>query len=115
MGYSLEDAIDDPDVTVIIGEQVREPSMLYSGPDGYQKLFKEIRERDGECQNCEQTENLHAHHLIPRDAFEDEHDSHFEANLVTLCGSCHIYFESRALHKQCDDLGIPIPRPPANH
>ena len=47
-----------------------------------------VKERDGCCQKCQSTEDLHAHHLIPRALMPQHYD--VDANGITLCQSCHI-------------------------
>ena len=49
---------------------------------------KRVKERDGCCQKCQSTEDLHAHHLIPRALMPQYYD--VDANGITLCKSCHI-------------------------
>ena len=47
-----------------------------------------VKERDGCCQKCQSTEDLHAHHLIPKSLMPQYYD--VDANGITLCQSCHI-------------------------
>lgn len=46
---------------------------------------KRIRERDGGCVECNATEDLTVHHIIPL----SDGGTHHESNLVTLCLDCH--------------------------
>lgn len=47
-------------------------------------------ERDGyTCQRCAKTSNLDVHHIRPRKSFDDPSESHYLANLVTVCRRCH--------------------------
>ena len=49
---------------------------------------KRVKERDGCCQKCSSTENLHAHHLIPKALFPQ--NAYVVSNDITLCKDCHI-------------------------
>ncbi len=52
----------------------------------WQKTRRVIRERDGECAECGQKENLTVHHVID---LEDGGRPLDPTNLVTLCRPCH--------------------------
>jgi len=49
---------------------------------------KRVKERDGCCQKCSSTEDLHAHHLIPKALMPQ--NAYVVANGITLCKDCHI-------------------------
>jgi len=68
----------------------------WSFEQGFTKASEKTKKWDGECRICGSTEeklsedrNLVSHHIIPRRAFDKEEKSHFPANLITLCDSCH--------------------------
>lgn len=46
---------------------------------------KRIKQRDGGCVECNATEDLTVHHIIPL----SDGGTHHESNLVTLCLDCH--------------------------
>ncbi len=46
-----------------------------------------IRERDGCCQKCGTTDDLHAHHIIPKKLMPNL--ALVDANGVALCHTCH--------------------------
>lgn len=51
-----------------------------------------IRKRDGKCQWCGKTDNLHAHHIVARGGGSVKEWSKYEWNNgVTLCWHCHFY------------------------
>lgn len=55
-------------------------------PELYEKLCNQVLQRDGwRCQACGATSNLEIHHKEFRS--QSGHDS--EANLITLCATCH--------------------------
>jgi len=58
------------------------------------KFREQIKERDGhKCTRCGNTENLHAHHIVP---WKVSVDLRFEpSNLTTLCESCHAVVEPK--------------------
>jgi 5-methylcytosine-specific restriction endonuclease McrA len=54
--------------------------------EAYQKLCREILERDGwRCQGCGATQRLQVHHKQFRSHSGDDS----EENLITLCDRCH--------------------------
>jgi len=56
-----------------------------------QELRQEVRKRDDhECKFCEDTENLHTHHIVPRSAGGSDK----KENLMTVCASCHSKIEN---------------------
>lgn len=55
---------------------------------------KEIIKRDNyKCTRCENTENLHVHHIVPWK--ESEELRHEPSNVITLCGKCHAIVEPK--------------------
>jgi len=56
-----------------------------------QELRQKVRERDNhKCRFCEDEENLHTHHIIPRKASGSDK----QENLMTVCASCHKRIET---------------------
>ena len=60
----------------------------YRGPH-WQKIKRQIRERDSRCVDCGATKGLHVHHITPYRMFNDETQANHPSNLETLCGRCH--------------------------
>lgn len=60
---------------------------------GWKKLSEKVRARDDfTCQNCgimETDKAFHVHHKIPFKQFVNRYDANKEANLITLCPTCH--------------------------
>jgi len=55
-------------------------------PENYQKLHRQILERDSwRCQNCGSMHNLQVHHFQTRSRAGSDH----ERNLITYCVYCH--------------------------
>ena len=55
-------------------------------PEAYQRLLQEVLARDNwRCQLCGSRQNLQVHHQ----AFRSQSGDDLEANLITLCASCH--------------------------
>lgn len=60
----------------------------------WDKIREKILDRDNyKCQICEAKKNLHIHHKIPFNDFDDEEEANKSSNLVTLCCSCHMKVE----------------------
>lgn len=56
-----------------------------------------VRDRDGCCQMCNTTENLHAHHIFPK-ALCPEHAYDLTWG-IALCKPCHIH-----MHQELSDV-----------
>ncbi len=79
------------------------------GPDWYQTR-EEIVERDGyRCATCgiereehqqEYGMDLHVHHRKPAKEFDERGDGDFEENLITLCASCHNFWENQPVQPE---------------
>ena len=55
-------------------------------PDAYDRLCRQILERDGwRCQSCGTMSGLEVHHRCWRSALGDDAPE----NLITLCNRCH--------------------------
>ncbi len=48
----------------------------------------QVKNRDGFCLCCSTTDNLHAHHILPKAKFP--HHALLVDNGITLCEPCHI-------------------------
>jgi hypothetical protein len=48
----------------------------------------QVKDRDGLCLCCSATDNLHAHHILPKAKFP--HHALLTDNGITLCEPCHI-------------------------
>lgn len=68
----------------------------------WQKVAKEVRERDGECQYCGMSRqnhkkeygcDLHVHHIVRYKDFEHPENANKKSNLVSLCAKHHIEAE----------------------
>lgn len=58
------------------------------------KFREDIKKRDGyKCIKCENTKNLHTHHIVPWN--ENENLRHEPSNVITLCGKCHAIVEPK--------------------
>ncbi len=54
--------------------------------EAYNELCRQVLQRDGwRCQNCGSPDNLQVHHK----QFRSQSGDDSEANLITLCASCH--------------------------
>jgi 5-methylcytosine-specific restriction endonuclease McrA len=59
---------------------------LRLAPDQYDNLRNQVLRRDGwRCQSCGSMSNLEVHHQ----EFRGQSGDDSEANLITLCSSCH--------------------------
>ena len=64
---------------------VRRPRLRLA-PKAYGRLCQQVLERDRwRCQQCGTAKHLEVHHIRPRSLLGDD----TEANLITLCHSCH--------------------------
>lgn len=64
----------------------------YEGEYGgsWRNKREDALERDGyECRVCSSNEELHVHHKVPVNQFDDPNDAHFMVNLLTVCRECH--------------------------
>jgi hypothetical protein len=86
-------------------------------------------QRKGDTRCGETVSNLHGHHVIPIEMFENEEDAHSLDNLVTVCVDCHRKLERRFYRMIVKLLGMrkiedvrsrllsklhPVPLGPAN-
>jgi len=67
-------------------------STYYRGP-GWAAIRDRIRERDAwRCRDCgadRRGRRLHVHHLVPAAEWDHPGTANDDANLVSLCPSCH--------------------------
>lgn len=64
--------------------------------DGWGKIAKTVRERDGECVLCGSDGGpraLDVHHIIPIREYDEPEEANVMENLVSLCRSCHMKVE----------------------
>jgi len=84
--------------------------------DEWMKVRRIVLERDNySCQVCSNQRNSHnnIHHLIPRHLFDEEIESHYKENCITLCASCHTSVENGMEiipNKVLEDNGLEKPR-----
>ncbi len=71
---------------------------------GLSRWARLVKERDGRCTMCRTTEELEAHHIIPKATQPDLHA--VLENGLTLCAGCH-RLEPWAIHKQPMPSGLP--------
>lgn len=62
----------------------------------WQAIKRAARDRDGCCQHCGTTDELHVHHKIPFRLFADTASANDLDNLMTLCASCHRTEEAKS-------------------
>lgn len=75
---------------------------------GWTTAKRKALQRDNHhCQKCQQAQGeLHVHHIIPR----DQGGSDELENLITLCASCHLEWESIMLATHLDfEKWLPLP------
>ena len=57
---------------------------------GWDRLRDRVVKKAGECQACNATRNLEAHHMTPVHVWPE--GELVEANLIVLCRDCHFTF-----------------------
>ena len=68
----------------------------------YRNLWRRVLERDGwRCQGCGSPRNLEVHHIVKRSQLGNDVD----ANLITLCASCHTTFIFASVQTDRPELG----------
>lgn len=75
----------------------------------WQALCREIRRRDGVCQNCGAKRSpggrrLDIHHIKARRYFQDQDEANTPDNLVALCAACHSMLEMALTHDHVESL-----------
>jgi len=60
----------------------------------YGKKWKKVRQKsisrdNNSCVICGKKEDIHVHHIIPTQKFDDKKDSHYLENTICLCPKCH--------------------------
>jgi len=70
--------------------------------DSWEEAQHKVRKRDGECVECGMTDEEHqnrhnrpltAHHVVPREMFDEKQNANSLDNLVAVCCECHQSYE----------------------
>ncbi len=62
---------------------------VYKRGPRWKSIRRKVLKRDGGCQHCPSTINLHVHHKIPFRMFDSPDEANDLENLITLCDVCH--------------------------
>lgn len=75
--------------------------------ENWEHQRRRVIERDVVCQNCSSDNNLEVHHLIPFRYYGKDHynEANNLNNLILLCHTCHMIFES-CIIKQLEEVEI---------